>query len=360
MNPLVRVFVVSLAALATAVGLGSCADLGAAGASLGADAAAGPPDPRGRCGGFAVGEHCDRDTQCEPNLHCVLATPDADKMTCQPVSGRCMPLADPSRACFRGARCVAATGQCTFVPASPVFFATERELAVMGPDDGFSPRLQAGQPLAGGFSFRWERPRLRSDAITVVAAFNRPPRRSPVGNRIANIEDVVWVWTSDTAAEGGAQTADISAGRAGFGPNGSISPRRVTGLPQGRFFWMVFTLEAGVVTASSRPRSLSVLPPTGTLVATGTCDTESDCVAELGGVGESWACVEHTCLARCSSDLDCAPRGQRCELEIPHCGFRDIGRNGGHCVTPSGSTVPGDAGTGTIDLDAGTGARTDA
>jgi len=355
MTSSLRPLLVPLVLLVSSVALGSCAGMETAGGLTATDAGAGMP-PRGSvCGGFPQGEACDEDSECEPNLRCILATPTADKMTCEPTTGVCQPGRDALSGCFRGARCEPAgsASQCTFVPASPVFFSADREVTVTGPEDRFSTRLQANQAIAGGFSFRWERPRLRADAVTVVAAFSQPPRRSAVGNRIANVEDIVWAWTSDVAAEGGAQTADISAGRAGFTRDGAISSARIQGLPRGNYFWMVFVLEGGVVTASSRPRTLSVLPTTGSLVTEGQCDTESDCVVSQGGVGESWACVAHQCVARCASNLDCASRGETCVLDTAYCGFRDIGRNGGHCG-PASQLPARDAGAGAAsEADAG-------
>jgi len=312
-----------------------------------------PPGPLGpdRCGRFQVDDTCDRDAQCDPHLVCVLATPSATKTTCQPVTGQCS-LRDLRRTCFQGARCDVTAGQCTFAPESPVFFASDRELSVLGPEDRFTTRLQAGQSLAGGFSFRWERPRLRADAITVVMVLRKPPRRSPTSNRLANVEDIVWMWTSDTAEAADAQTADISAGRAGLGPDGAVSATRVAGLGAAEYFWIVFTLEQGQVTASSRVRRFSVLPTSGSLGSAGRCEgTEAECVARLGGVSEDWACVRAQCVPRCSSNLDCVSRGMRCQLATPYCGL--VGRNSGYCgdlsALPSvgddaGAEAVGDAG----------------
>ncbi len=326
--------------------------------ACGADSAR-APDSLGaiRCNRLTVGETCDRDEQCDPHLHCILADPADPKTTCQPVSGQCIPGADPRTTCFRGARCEATTatsGLCTFSPVSPVFFATDRELTVLGPDDRFTTHLQAGQRIAGGFSFRWEAPALRADAITVVAVLSKPPRRSPVGNRIANVEDIVWMWTSDTAEDGAAQTVDISAGRAGVRPDGTVSTTRVQGLGAAEYFWIAFTIEQGRVTASSRMRRLSVLPASGSLGSAGMCEeTEAQCVARMGGVSEDWACVHGQCVPRCSSDLDCVARGMRCELAVPYCGL--LGRNSGYCgerstlppVLPDGGLQSGgDAGAG--------------
>lgn len=344
MNPSLRPFSPLVFVVALGVACAGCASMEDAGAFTGLDAGAGVPGFRDSCGRLPEGENCERESECAPNLRCAILREGEPKKVCQRVTGGCTPGLDASRFCFAGARCEATSGgvgRCTFAPESPRFFASDRDLAVMGPEDRYTTRVRTGQATAGGFSFRWERPRLRADAITVVAAFSKPPRRSAVGNRIANPEDVVWAWTSDVAGAADAQTVDISEGRAGFLPDGRLSPGRVAALPVGRYFWMVFTLEGGVVTASSAPRSLSVLPAEGGLVAQGQCDTESDCVATLGGVGEAWSCVSHVCVARCSSDLDCAAMGQTCVLEQAYCGFVQA-RNSGHCG--EASALPGDGG----------------
>ena len=320
-----RLGVVLLAA-AAGLNLGACAD------SAGSRSDE-PGESNGLyCGLFREGQTCDRDSACAPHLHCVQADPREPKFTCQRVSGRCTPGADPRASCFAGARCEAVRegGLCTFAPASPVFFATDRELSVLGPDDRASTRLQPGQTEAGGFSFRWEQPRLRADAITVVAVLRKPPRRSSTGNRIANVDDIVWLWTSDSAGQADAQTADISAGRAGLRPDGLVSTVVRRGLGAGEYFWLVYTIEQGRVTASSRVRRYAVLPVSGSLGDAGSCDgTEADCVARRGGVSEDWACVQRRCVPRCSSDLDCTTRGMRCNLTEPYCGL--VGRNSGYC-----------------------------
>lgn len=351
MNPFFR----TLLPLALVAALGvlspGCAGMEDAAGATGIDAGASPPMSAG-CGRMPAGQTCMDESQCEPNLICAIVREGEPKKACRRVTGTCSPGVDAARSCFAGARCEATAGgggRCTFAPETPRFFAAERDLTVSGPDDRFTTRLRVGQSRAGGFSFRWERPRLRADAITVVAAFSKPPRRSATGNRIANPEDIVWAWTSDLAGAADAQTADISEGRAGFLPDGTPSPMRLAGLPPGRYFWLVFALEGGVVTASSRPRTFSVLPVEGGLVAQGQCDTESDCVATLGGVGEAWSCVSHVCVARCSSELDCAAMGQRCELDVAYCGFVQA-RNSGHCGSASALPTQ-DAGT--RDTDAG-------
>lgn len=353
MNPPSRTLLpLALVAALGVLGLGCTGMEDAASLGGGLDAGASAPTDGSPCGRRLAGQSCMDESECEPNLICAIEREGEPKKVCQAVTGECSPGVDASRSCFAGARCeptAGGGGRCTFAPETPRLFAAERDLTVSGPDERFTTRLRVGQSLAGGFSFRWERPRLRADAITVVAAFSKPPRRSATGNRIANPEDIVWAWTSDVAGAADAQTADISEGRAGFLPDGTLSPRRLAGLPTGRFFWMVFAIEGGVVTASSRPRSLSVLPVEGGLVARGQCDTESDCVATLGGVGEAWSCVFNVCVARCSSNLDCAAMGQTCVLASAYCGFVRA-RNSGYCGAVS--ALPSDD-AGTTDTDAG-------
>ncbi|MFO0646185.1 MAG: hypothetical protein U0326_08095 [Polyangiales bacterium] len=278
------------------------------------------------------GPQCRRTDDCTThNLICVFET-GSSLGTCQvpPDRGRCTPSSDAALenpSCYPGARCEPVPtpqspsgGLCSFqAPQAPLF-----RLPVTSPK--FSATAPGGFTVirpADGVQLRWTPPAIPADAITVAVVFKNVPQRDGTTNRIANPNDILWIWTStDPGTSTRPGVVALEAGHRGLSANGEVGPRFGTNqLEAGRYWWFVFALQNGVVLATS-----DVLPfRVGADFSSVACASVDDCTRMIPGeLPDTVACIANRCRRRCASDLDCPGVGSRCDLDaiVPGSGVR--------------------------------------
>lgn len=292
----------------------------------------------------ATFQQCVHHDDCPQHNQLCLLTPGMAVRSCQaPTTAECMPGDAPMGVdvlgCYPGARCQPVTadlsrsgGLCSFQgPRAPAF-----EL------DPTTPKISLTEPNAllryaptQALTLRWTRPALPADAITVAAIFKRVPQRVGQDNRVANPQDIVWLWAS--TEPGAAMPGEVSlrAGRTGLAADGSLGPAYPRDrLDAGRYWWFVYALRAGRVVATSDVLSFLV----GDDVPSITCSDVETCTRALpaGEASDAVACVGGRCRRRCASDVDCPGAGGRCAFEetVSATGRASIPR-GAFCVVTS-------------------------
>ncbi len=317
-RPLRRLVITLGLSLASAGALGSCAN------STMFDGLATRRD-----GGQAPGASCDRTQDCANNLVCRPGDDDGVSR-CQVPTGRCTPER-VSVDCYPDARCETG-GVCTFRPPVRVVFPTMRSVALE------LPNRESDLPVGAGLLLQWSPLRGVSGAVTVAVIMDATPTLDLATGRIRNHQNVRWIWSS--ADPGGPVmegAVPLRYGRAGVDRNGV--PGALYGgdtLPQGTYYWFVFSTARGEVVASSVAQSFRVGEPVPDLRR---CTSGSDCF-ETAADALLYDCIASACRRRCASNADCDTG--RCALEdTPPAN----GRRGAYC---QGMSAPAsDAGTAT-------------
>jgi len=232
-------------------------------------------------------------------------------------SGTCTP-GTSSPQCGLYGRCVptsTGTGWCSFHPEGAMAFNGVASVIRLGaPAEGDRPA--AGELI----TLHWApTPEMRQpDVVTMAAIMDTPPRISAETRQIMNPERIRWYWISQ--GQSGVGEARLADGFAGVSATGVPGPRWAAnrGLGNGRFYWFVYTIRGGQVTASSTFRMLLVGQSCSTAALSGVrCTYPSDCVnlievpamngcAVVGGVQQ--------CLRLCLSNFDCCGGGQVCDF----------------------------------------------
>ncbi len=315
-----------LAMLLGARTLAACGGADTAGPNLGEGAV--------RCANMPpVGRSCGRHADCANNLVCDRSANGVSGL-CRAVTGQCDPNGDPSNHCYEGARCDAVgggRGVCTLANQPVRFFPTASPQRVVRPTErAVERRLVAPDTALRSFTFAWERPANASaSALTVVVVMKVQPRRDATTNRLTNVSDVVWAWSTDLRDGSSEQSVNLDRGRRGFTAEGRLSSHPSTELQIGKYWYFVYTLDRGRVSAASDLRTLQVLSATD--AAAGTCRATNDCVRGDDN-SDQWECVDHQCLRRCSHQTDCVGTGRRCALDTPNCSATP--RNSAFCQAP--------------------------
>lgn len=266
---------------------------------------------------------CRRTDDCEAHNRICVFAPGAEVGSCEvpPESGRCAPSGNDgvdNPRCYPGARCQPVEmaqspigGLCSFqAPQAPVFtFDTE------------PPKISATAPgvltalrPTDGVQLRWAPPAIPADAITVAAIFTNVPQRVSGTNRIANPQDLLWIWSStDPGASTRPGTVALESGHRGVTTNGEMGPRFGTNqLAAGRYWWFVYAIRNGAVIVTS-----DVLPfRVGNDFTSIACADVNTCTRMIPGeLPDTVACIAGRCRRRCASDLDCPGVAVRCEFE---------------------------------------------
>jgi hypothetical protein len=217
---------------------------------------------------------------------------------CQVPTGRCTP--ERVRVdCYPDARCESGTGErsCSFRPPVRVVFQTSSSIALE------RPNRESDLPVGAGLLLQWSPLRGVNGAVTVAAIMDATPTLDVATGRIRNHQSVKWIWSS---AEPGGPVMDgtvpLRYGRAGVDRNGA--PGAMYGgdtLPQGTYYWFVFSTVRGEVVASSVAQSFRVGLPVPDLRR---CMTVSDCF-ESAADALLYDCVQSACRRRCASNVDC-------------------------------------------------------
>ncbi len=303
--------------------LAACADAGASGSERDAAAVF--------CvEGLGVGRSCIHHSECANNLVCDKSANGASGF-CRAVTGQCDPSGDPSNRCYEGARCEAVGGGggvCTLANQAVRFFPTASPQRVVRPAErAVERRLVAPETTLRSFTFEWERPPdVSAGALTVVVVMKVQPRRDATTNRLTNVSDVVWVWSTDLRNGTSEQSVNLDRGRRGFTADGRLSSAPSTELQVGKYWYFVYTLDRGRVSAASDLRTLQVLSSTD--APAGTCRATNDCVRGDDN-NDQWECVAQRCMRRCSHPSDCVGTGGRCALDTPQCSM--LPRNSAFC-----------------------------
>ncbi|MFO0626064.1 MAG: hypothetical protein U0325_10645 [Polyangiales bacterium] len=309
--------------LAAAWGFAACGSESAAGLNFGPDAGAlATRDPL-----------CQRTQDCEANRLCQPARGESVSR-CQVPTGRCTPER-VSVDCYPDARCETGSsgeGACSFRPPVRMVFSTSSAIALE------RPNRESDLPVGSGVLLQWSPLRGVSGAVTVAAIMDATPTLDVNTGRILNHQNVRWIWSS--AEPGGPVmegTVPLRYGRAGVDRNGLPGPMyNGDTLPQGLYYWFVFSTVRGAVVASSVAQSFRVGLPVPDLR---TCSSVSDCF-ESAADALLFDCVDATCRRRCASDVDCETGACALSAAPPR-----GGRRGAYCTSPS---VPvGDGGVAT-------------
>jgi hypothetical protein len=259
--------------------------------------------------------------------------------TCQVPSdmGRCTPAdIQNSDQCYPDARCQAVPtsesatgGLCSFqAPAAPVFsfdlrvpkisVTTPNALTVLRPSDGI--RLS------------WVPPAVSADTIVVAVVMKNLPQREGLFNRIQNLSDIVWLWSSTTP---GTSTqpgnVPLEAGRRSINSDGSLGQPYATNLlTAGRYWWFVYALRNGVVVTASDVLNFRV----GENFTRVTCETVDHCTQRIPGeLPDTVACINGQCRRRCASQFDCGGISNRCEMQMAIVNSEAMQPpRGGYCV----------------------------
>ncbi len=307
--------------LVSAFGLWSCADSTRDGAASRADAAP----------ALDEGIPCARTQDCRNNLVCRPTASDPVSR-CRVPTGRCTP--ERVRVdCYPDARCETggvAEGVCTFSPPARAVFATTQSLALE------LPNRESDLPVGAGLLLQWSPLRGVSGAVTVAVIMDATPTLDLATGRVRNHQNVRWIWSS--ADPGGPVmegAVPLRYGRAGVDRNGVPGALYTNDtLPQGTYYWFVFSTARGEVVASSVAQSFRVGQPVPDLRS---CDTGSDCFVTAADA-LLYDCIASACRRRCASNADCDTG--RCALEeLPPVN----GRRGAYC--DSATSLVGDAGT---------------
>ena len=320
-RPLCRLLFALGLPLVSAFGLWSCADSTRDGAASRDD------------GGLASDEGmlCDRTQDCRNNLVCRPTETDPVSR-CRVPTGRCTP--ERVRVdCYPDARCEtggAAEGVCTFRPPARAVFPTSQSVALE------LPNRESDLPVGAGLLLQWSPLRGVSGAVTVAAIMNATPTLDLATGRVRNHQNVKWIWSS--ADPGGPVmegAVPLRYGRAGVDRNGV--PGALYGgdtLPQGTYYWFVFSTVRGEVVASSVAQSFRVGQPVPDLRS---CIWGRDCF-ETAADALLYDCIALSCRRRCASNDDCDTG--RCALaDDPPTG----GRRGAYCEPAT--ALAQDAGT---------------
>ena len=287
-RPLCRLLFALGLPLVGAFGLWSCAGSTRDSAALGDDA------------GLASDEGmlCDRTQDCRNNLVCRPTETDPVSR-CRVPTGRCTP--ERVRVdCYPDARCETGgvgEGVCTFRPPARAVFPTSQSVALE------LPNRESDLPVGAGLLLQWSPLRGVSGAVTVAVIMNATPTLDLATGRIRNHQNVKWIWSS--ADPGGPVmegAVPLRYGRAGVDRNGV--PGALYGgdtLPQGTYYWFVFSTVRGAVVASSVAQSFRVGLPVPDLRS---CTTVSDCF-ESAADALLYDCVQSACRRRCASEVDC-------------------------------------------------------
>lgn len=266
-------------------------------------------------GAMPGGESCDSTRDCgRHNEVCGLTVDANGNRRCAPPTGACNPEIDVAAQCYEGARCdttvASSGGRCTFrSPPRPSFTVGPRVTVE-------SPTADAVIEPARGVSFRWQPPSSLPTAVAVAAVMRAPPRLEPGVNRILNRDDVVWIWSSAfEGATGEGATAGSVAARWGFaGVDRDGNPRARWGrdtLDAGVYWWFAYAIVEGRVAATSVATRFYVGEPPS---AGSSCVEVTQCAAP-GDDPERFACVDHRCVRRCASEVDCPEAGTRCAFD---------------------------------------------
>jgi hypothetical protein len=319
-RPLCRLVLSLGLSLASAAGLWSCASSEPRdGAYSGADA--GPAAP--------ADDLCARTQDCENNLVCRPAEGDPVSR-CRVPTGRCTPER-VSVDCYPDARC-GTGGVCTFRPPVRAVFPTSQSVALE------LPNRESDLPVGAGLLLQWSPLRGVSGAVTVAVIMDETPSLDVATGRVRNHQNVRWIWSS--ADPGGPVmegAVPLRYGRAGVDRNGV--PGALYGgdtLPQGTYYWFVFSTARGEVVASSVAQSFRVGQAVPDLRR---CDSVSDCF-ETAADALLYDCIASACRRRCASNADCDTG--RCALEAAP---PDGGRRGAYCQ--SDTAFGSDAGAAT-------------
>lgn len=309
--------------LAAAPSLVACGSESASGLAFGPDAGlAASRDPV-----------CRRTQDCEANRVCQPA-PGESVSRCQVPTGRCTPEA-VAVDCYPDARCETGSsgeGACTFRPPVRVVFPTSSSIALE------RPNRESDLPVGAGVLLQWSPLRGVSGAVTVAAIMDATPTLDVATGRIRNHQNVKWIWSS---AEPGGPVMDgtvpLRYGRAGVDRNG-VPGAMFNGdaLPQGTYYWFVFSTVRGVVVASSVAQSFRVGLPVPDLRR---CASVSDCF-ESAADALLYDCVQSACRRRCASNVDCETGA--CALSAaPPTG----GRRGAYCEVAGANASDGGVAT---------------
>jgi len=264
---------------------------------------------------------CGISGQCMAHNHVCVLERSGGTCAAPPLRGLCSPTrsSTPEASdCYPDAVCAPVPrelssegGMCTFGNAPGEVFQLPGvdKIALIGPTQ-FNEYPQT-QPI----TFRWMPPsRQSTDTIAVAVLLKRPPLRDTFSNRLRNVEDIVWIWSSTDPRGAAAGAVSLRAGHRGLRADGSLGPAFETDtLPTGRYWWMTYTLRDGIVRASSDAVTFRV----GDDILDRPCSNVSQCIALIPGeTSDRVACVYGRCKRRCASDLDCPGARQRCALDV--------------------------------------------
>jgi hypothetical protein len=241
---------------------------------------------------------CRRTQDCAENRVC-QPSPGESVSRCQVPTGRCTPER-VSVDCYPDARCETGSsgeGSCSFRPPVRVVFPTSSSIALE------RPNRESDLPVGAGVLLQWSPLRGVAGAVTVAAIMNATPTLDVATGRIRNHQNIRWIWSS--AEPGGPVmegTVPLRYGRAGVDRNG-VPGVMYSGdtLPQGTYYWFVFSTVRGAVVASSVAQSFRVGLPVPDLRS---CTTVSDCF-ESAADALLYDCVQSACRRRCASEVDC-------------------------------------------------------
>jgi hypothetical protein len=259
--------------------------------------------------------------------------------TCQVPSnmGTCTPAdVQNNDQCYPDARCQAVStsesvtgGLCSFqAPAAPVFSFDLRvpKISVTAPD-----ALTVLRP-SDGIRLSWVPPAVSADTVVVAVVMKNVPQREGLSNRIGNLADVVWLWSSTTpgtATQPG--NVPLEAGRQSVNADGSLGQPFATNLlTAGRYWWFVYALRNGVVVTASDVLNFRV----GENFTRVECINVDNCTRQIPGeLPDTVACINGQCRRRCASHFDCGGISNRCEMQMA---IVDRGATqpprGGYCV----------------------------
>lgn len=259
---------------------------------------------------------CRQTTDCPTNAICVDGA-------CRIPDGACNPSTPAALACFPRNVCVPTSsgGLCSVVgpTTAPVFQTGMAVVPLLAPAEG------DWQTPDRPFHLRWQPipAMLASGAITIAIVMDAYPNVDPGSGQIRNRDRVRWMWASNLRGRNG--DVSIDEGYAGVQADGQPGAPLSTGrgLPAGRYFFFVYTIQGGRVTASSALRTLRVgrICDARTVSAT-TCRVAADCTAVVD-FPEMADCQGGRCLRRCGSNLDCCGGGETCDMSAP--GERRLG-----------------------------------
>jgi hypothetical protein len=286
------------------------------GACASADAVMGTPTPA-----FAgrSGSPCTQTRDCmQYNEICVAVGDGGTEKTCNPPpnGGRCSPgTTNETATCYPDARCqpvattvAGMTGLCSFQPVPAPIFNFDRRTPKISVT---APNTETELRPVDGIRLSWVPPAVSADTVVVAVVMKSFPQREGLSNRISNIADIQWIWSS-TAPGTSTQPGNVplEAGRRSINPDGSLGQPYATNiLVPGRYWWFVYAMRNGVVVTASDILNFRV----GTDNAVVSCADVNQCAAAYRGhPADTLACIDSKCMHRCASDLDCSGIGTRC------------------------------------------------